>query len=90
MRLWVFWESMDKKSKSRAEMRPELQKKVRTVATIKSFVEELHVENQSNEFMSRAKKGDPMDIGAMSRGPGQEEPRYTAEEWEDYFRSGEF
>ena len=81
---------MDKKSKTRAEMRPELQKKVRTVATIRSFVEELHVENQTNEFMSRAKKGDPMDIGAMSRGAGQEDQKYTAEEWEEYFRSVEF
>ena len=87
LKLWIYWESIDRKTKARAEMRVDMQKKTRIVTSIKSFIEENHLDNQSTEMHSKAKKGDPMDIGALAnQGRSEDGQRYSASEWADYMR----
>ena len=57
-----------------------MQKKMRTVASIKSFMEEIHLENQSTEMHSNAKKGDPTDIGALANQGQNEEENDTRQQ----------
>ena len=39
----------------------------RTVEKMRAFIEELHDEKRNESVYSRMGKGDPMDVGAVSR-----------------------